>query len=421
MEKNTNWLIRLWQGYLLNTSIVQIESIRVARNNLLFFILLVSSVAGLPVIIIGFSEAMALHQPTTAFLYLIFYCLVLITTIFFTKIPYHISVYTILSSLYLLAVLNLIAYAMNGAAIPLFLILFVLSTIFLGIKSGFITILSATIPMLIIGYLYVNNIFSLGVGLDIISTNTISWITAGAVMIFLGCIITFSFGIVQKRMINSHKISLMQANELKKLNKELETDLQIMKESEEELKGANENFMEVVSSISTAVWKADIAQDGTFHNVYISSVADELLALTPGSINNDWDKFISYAKSEYLSIVHAATIRAIKNPGKIVQFELEMTKANGQSAWHFIKGKCVKKEGYLRVIGTSADITEIKKTNNELRKHREHLEELVKERTSVLEIQKTDLLAMNKVFVGREFRIKELRDKVKVLERKLGE
>ena len=221
MGKKTNWLIHLWQSYLMNMSIDQIESIQVARHNLLFFILLVSSITGLPVIIIGFSEAMALHQPTTAFLYLIFYCPVVTTTIFFTKIPYNIKVLTILSCVYLLAVLNLIAYAMNGAAIPLFLTLFVLSTVFWGIKSGFLTILSATIPILITGYLYVNNIISLGVGLETISTNTISWITAGVVMIYLGAIITFSFGIVQKRMINSHKISLIQANELKKLNDEL--------------------------------------------------------------------------------------------------------------------------------------------------------------------------------------------------------
>jgi DNA repair exonuclease SbcCD ATPase subunit len=240
-------------------------------------------------------------------------------------------------------------------------------------------------------------------------------------MIYLGGIITFSFGVIQKRMINSHNISLKQANEMKKLNEELETDLQIMKEADEELKAANENFMEVVSSISTAVWKADIAPDGTYNNVYISPVADELMALTPGSINNDWDKFFGFIKPEYHAIANNAIQRAIKIPGKIVHCEFEVTKENGQIAWHHVKGKCFGKEDYFRLIGTTADITEIKKTSDELRKHKEHLEELVEERTSVLEIQKTDLQAMNNVFVGREFRIKELRDTVKELKARLGE
>jgi len=58
------------------------------------------------------------------------------------------------------------------------------------------------------------------------------------------------------------------------------------------------------------------------------------------------------------------------------------------------------------------DITEQEKAEQELLRHRDNLEELVKERTLKLEEQKTDLERMNKLFVGREFRIKELRDEI---------
>ncbi|MBW2616938.1 MAG: hypothetical protein JRD02_12290, partial [Deltaproteobacteria bacterium] len=44
------------------------------------------------------------------------------------------------------------------------------------------------------------------------------------------------------------------------------------------------------------------------------------------------------------------------------------------------------------------------------------LEELVKERTAELEEKNAELERMNDLFVGREFRIKELRDRVKELE-----
>ena len=54
-----------------------------------------------------------------------------------------------------------------------------------------------------------------------------------------------------------------------------------------------------------------------------------------------------------------------------------------------------------------------------MEKHRAHLEELVKERTSDLEKSNTQLEQFNKLFVGREFRIKELKDKVKELEEKM--
>ncbi|NQU84876.1 MAG: PAS domain S-box protein [Mariniphaga sp.] len=71
------------------------------------------------------------------------------------------------------------------------------------------------------------------------------------------------------------------------------------------------------------------------------------------------------------------------------------------------------------IVIVHQDITDRKKAEDELIKHREHLEELVKERTKELEEKNEDLERFNELFVGREFRIKELKDKVKELEEKL--
>jgi methyl-accepting chemotaxis protein len=60
------------------------------------------------------------------------------------------------------------------------------------------------------------------------------------------------------------------------------------------------------------------------------------------------------------------------------------------------------------------------KAEEELEKHREHLEELVKGRTKELKETNKELERFNKLFIGREFRIKELKDKVKELEGRLG-
>ena len=66
-------------------------------------------------------------------------------------------------------------------------------------------------------------------------------------------------------------------------------------------------------------------------------------------------------------------------------------------------------------------LDERKQAEAELANHRDHLEELIKKRTSELEEKNAQLERFNKVFVGREFRIKELRDKVKELEKKLND
>jgi len=72
----------------------------------------------------------------------------------------------------------------------------------------------------------------------------------------------------------------------------------------------------------------------------------------------------------------------------------------------------------IRIVGTHVDITERKQAEEELNKHREHLEELVLERTNELNDNIKELERFNKLFIDREIRIKELKDKVKELEEK---
>ena len=62
------------------------------------------------------------------------------------------------------------------------------------------------------------------------------------------------------------------------------------------------------------------------------------------------------------------------------------------------------------VLSVSLDISERKTSEAELAKHREHLEELVEERTQKLQARNEELEALHKNIVGREFRIKELRN-----------
>ncbi|MCF7920112.1 MAG: transporter substrate-binding domain-containing protein [Candidatus Cloacimonetes bacterium] len=71
-------------------------------------------------------------------------------------------------------------------------------------------------------------------------------------------------------------------------------------------------------------------------------------------------------------------------------------------------------KGYFATV--FEDITGRKKTEEELLRHHENLEKLVQERTRELEDINKELQHFNGLFVGREFRIKELRDKVKSLE-----
>ena len=67
----------------------------------------------------------------------------------------------------------------------------------------------------------------------------------------------------------------------------------------------------------------------------------------------------------------------------------------------------------------ASKVVEIEKENSristELKRHKDHLEELVKKRTEELEIKNKKLEYFHELFITREFRIKELRDELKAL------
>jgi PAS domain S-box-containing protein len=104
---------------------------------------------------------------------------------------------------------------------------------------------------------------------------------------------------------------------------------------------------------------------------------------------------------------HNIDHRAIRTDGKIIWVH---------ARHEIIYDNAGKPESLL---GTIIDITERKHAEEELKKHREHLEELVKERTNEIKVKNVELERLNKLFVGREFRIKELKDKIKSFENKL--
>jgi PAS domain S-box-containing protein len=73
----------------------------------------------------------------------------------------------------------------------------------------------------------------------------------------------------------------------------------------------------------------------------------------------------------------------------------------------------IKYKGYVVHV---QDLSEKRKAIEELEKHRLNLEEMVKNRTAELERKNKALEEFNDLFINREFRIKELRERVKELE-----
>ena len=77
-------------------------------------------------------------------------------------------------------------------------------------------------------------------------------------------------------------------------------------------------------------------------------------------------------------------------------------------------------DGSPLVMEVGLDITERKKAEAELTRHREHLQDLVHERTAKLHAINDELARFNKAMVGRELRMIELKQEINALCAALG-
>ncbi|MCK4920837.1 MAG: hypothetical protein KAS71_07315 [Bacteroidales bacterium] len=231
---------------LLNITSDPNETIQDVRTQLLFLILIIINILGVPIVIIGFIEAFILGQYLTASSYIIFFSPVLFATIFRKKISYQLCTGSILLSLYLIGIINLIIYGFSGAATPIFLLLLVFTTVFFDIKAGFKAVLLCLLPMLIVGFLYIQNILSLDISLREISTIPVSWFTASAVLFFFGILIVLSFGIIQKKMLHSMQFSKQKADEFKRINLQLNENILIRKETETKLRNFHNKLEDLI-------------------------------------------------------------------------------------------------------------------------------------------------------------------------------
>ncbi len=150
-------------------------------------------------------------------------------------------------------------------------------------------------------------------------------------------------------------------------------------------------------------------------------------------VNSRFCEIFGYSENEIMTSMKPTDVisvedreRANENVKKRLEGEVQsahyMAKGNyktGKPLWVEIHGTHLKTDGKDVITGTVLDITDRKIAEEEIRKLNEELEEKVKDRTNELKIKISEIQRMNKLFVGRELRMKELKEKMKELENRL--
>ncbi|ETA67029.1 PAS domain S-box [Methanolobus tindarius DSM 2278] len=137
-----------------------------------------------------------------------------------------------------------------------------------------------------------------------------------------------------------------------------------------------ENYKQLLSSISSIIWKADIDKD-EFKNLYISPVADTIFGLEPDTINNNWEIFLSFIHPDDADTLHEKILNGIKKGSLKINFEFRAKRKDGTNLWFYCTCTIIKKNDVAQVFGNTVDITERKRIEQELKNKSNELSQIV--------------------------------------------
>ncbi|NQU88125.1 MAG: PAS domain S-box protein [Mariniphaga sp.] len=191
-------------------------------------------------------------------------------------------------------------------------------------------------------------------------------------------------------------------------------DITERKQAEENIRQKDEQFKTLFMSISEGFYISEVIYDDNgdpcdYRYLEVNPQFEKIVGMGRDQIiGKRYKELVPIDTTQWLNNYCTVASTGIQQSYEF--YSNEYKKHFGTYSYSPIKGQ---------VIVFVIDITERKQAEEELKKHRENLEELVKERTTELEEKNKELENFNNLFVGREFRIKELKDKVIELEQRL--
>ncbi|MBL8384919.1 MAG: PAS domain S-box protein [Burkholderiales bacterium] len=155
----------------------------------------------------------------------------------------------------------------------------------------------------------------------------------------------------------------------------------------EELRAMQVRYQRAMDGSNDGVWERDVASDQFF----LSDRFDELLGFAPGAMPRQRDAWMKLVHPDDRCLHDAGVARMLASPDAIT-WEVRMRTARGEYRWLRFRGIATRDAGGRAIVtsGTASDVHAARLADEELKRHRDNLAQLVEERTAGLELATRD-------------------------------
>lgn len=174
---------------------------------------------------------------------------------------------------------------------------------------------------------------------------------------------------------------------------ELETHEEQWRQTEESYRKLDDRLTYSLEGAGLGVWELDLLTGAAWRSLRYDMIFGY------ESLLPEWtyDMFLEHVHPEDRGEVDRKYRHAVA-ASAIWEFECRIRRVDGTQRWIWAQGKtvCNERNEPVKIYGMVRDITKSKEVEKELEDHREHLEELVKERTTQLKESHQKLKALMK-------------------------
>lgn len=187
-------------------------------------------------------------------------------------------------------------------------------------------------------------------------------------------------------------------------NRRLGRALARQRETAAALQASEERWSFALEGAGDGVWDWDVRTNV----VFFSPQWKRMLGYEEHELPNQFEEWSKRVHPDDLDATLDAVQRHLRGDAPYYQVEHRMAHRDGSYRWMLARGRVVERDAdgnAARMVGTQADITERRQVAEELRQHKEQLEETIRARTSELQLARERLSEMTNRLPGAVYQL----------------